>query len=378
MVFPRFISRGIWLWIFFIILLSFQTARADSEIKIGFVGSISGITSDVDVNVRDGVLFGIEEINRNGGIDGKKLRLIIRDDKRNEEEAKRLDTKLIREGVIAIIGHTTSSMTIAGKTIADKFKKVLISPTAASSVLSRKKDYVVCINSNLKQETRQLANLAVKELGVKKIACFYDEGNPTFTKDYLKWLSRYFIDNGGEIVQETPFNSQDMSNFWKGVSQLKLGDIDGVVIVAAPLHSAILVQKVRKVNRRIVVMCSSWCFTPAFLKEGGKAVENVWLCADFDPDSNKPSYLKYQGAYKDLYGRKPDFFSSLGYETTIVLRKALMKTSGESENLLKFIPGKYKGLQGQFIIDEFGDAHRDWYLLRVQKGAFKTVKRLTE
>jgi len=115
-----------------------------------------------------------------------------------------------------------------------------------------------------------------------------------------------------------------------------------------------------------------------FLKEGGKAIEGVWFCSDFDPQCKKRAYLNFSKGYKERYGKEPDLFAVLGYETMLVLEQPLEKAGGRPENLLKFIPHRYKGIQGPFIIDEYGDAHREWFLLRVKNGKFVRVKRMTD
>ncbi len=68
-----------------------------------------------------------EEINAGGGIDGRKIRLIIRDTEGNLERAKTLAEDLIDEGVIAIIGPSTSGETMAIKDLCQKKKMVLVS-----------------------------------------------------------------------------------------------------------------------------------------------------------------------------------------------------------------------------------------------------------
>ncbi|HEC31556.1 MAG TPA: amino acid ABC transporter substrate-binding protein [Deltaproteobacteria bacterium] len=364
--------------IFFGVLLFSQLIEAAPPIKLGFVGDITGMTSDVGVNVRDGVLYAVEEINEKGGIQGRKIELIIRDDKGQKEVARQADIELFKKGVVAIIGHITSSMTAVGKTVADSHKILLVTPNAASYELFKKKDFLVCINSSLREETSKLAKVARAELGVADMVCLYDISNPKYTRNYLKWFTTFFERLGGRVTKEIPFESQKMGDFWKTASALNLNGAQGVLLIAAPLHSAILTQKVRKLNKNAEVFCVSWSLTSTFLKEGGKAIEGVWFCSGFDPQCKKTAYLNFSKGYKERYGKEPDLFAILGYETVLVLERALEKADANPQNLLKFIPGSYKGIQSPFVIDEYGDAHREWFLLRVKNGKFVRVKRMTD
>ena len=359
-----------------IMVLSSGFAETKKTIKLGFVGSVSGMTSDMDINARDGVIYAVEKINEGGGILGREIELIIKDDMRNKEIAKRVDTELLKKGAVAIIGHSTSSMTIAGKSIADHYRRVLISPTAASDQLFGKEDYVVCVNSSLKEETMRLAKVAGKNLGTKKVVCFYDVSNPSYSENYLKSFTHFFEKHGGIVVDSVGFNSKKMSEFWDMVSRIDLRGAKGALIIAAPLHSAILVQKLRDIRENIDIFCVSWALTSMFLKEGGRAIEGVWFCSDFNPECKKRSYLNFRNGYKEHFGKEPDLISMLGYETVTVLKRALEKNDGDVENLIKFIPGKYNGIQESFVIDKYGDTYRNWFLLRVKNGKFVTLMKV--
>ncbi len=376
MNYKKFLSKAIMIVITLFLVPFPRLVRAQPPIKLGFVGSISGMTSDMDVHARDGVLYAVEQVNESGGILGRKVELIIKDDKGNKKIAQKVDVELIEQGVVALIGHTTSSMTMAGKSIADRYKKVLISPTAASYQLYGKKDYVVCVNSSLREETVRLAKVVGNKLGIKKVACFYDVGNPNYSECYLKWFTHFYEKFGGKVVRTVAFNSKNMSAFWDMVSHINVGDEKGILIIAAPLHSAILTQKLRKIRKALDIFGVSWSLTSTFLKEGGKAIEGVWFCSDFDPQCKKVSYLNFCKDYRQHYAQEPDLISMLGFETVLVLKHALEKNNGSSRNLLKFIPGKYNGVQGRFVINENGDTFRDWFLLRVKNGKFTTLMKV--
>ena len=369
----KYIKINAMLGIFLSFLLSPKLIYAQSWIKLGFVAGITGMASDMDVNMRDGVLYAVEKINKFGGIAGRNVQLIIKDDKRNRDVAKKVDLELVNDHVVAIIGHSTSSMTIAGKSVADSSGKLLISPTAASEDLFGKKDFVVCVNASLREETARLAKVARLKLHIRKMACFYDTSNRSYTENYLTWFATFFNKYGGEIVKKVAFNSQKMDEFWKIVSDLHLKGAKGVLIVAAPLHSAILVQKIRNCKENPEIFCVSWSLTSTLLKQGGKAIDKVWFCSDFNPECKKDTYIEFSRGYKERYGKEPDLISLLGYETVLILREAIERSNGNTDNLIKYIPGEYDGLQSRFTIDEYGDAHRNWYLLRVKNGKFVTL-----
>src|SRR6056297_2409881 len=74
-------------------------------IKIGFAGQLTGVYSDLGVQGRNGVQLAVEKLNESGGIDGRMLELMVKNDKNSVKGAIEADTQLIQNGVLAIIGH---------------------------------------------------------------------------------------------------------------------------------------------------------------------------------------------------------------------------------------------------------------------------------
>ena len=74
----------------------------EPPIKIGFLGGVSGRVADLGIAGRDATMFAVEEVNQAGGINGRKVELLVRDDQQNADAAKAAVNALIQEDVIAI------------------------------------------------------------------------------------------------------------------------------------------------------------------------------------------------------------------------------------------------------------------------------------
>lgn len=116
----------------FLLLLALSACSDSSPILIGFSGQLTGKIADIGVPARNGVQLAVETINAAGGINGRKLKLIIKDDGNTPEQAIRVDQELINAGVIAVIGHFTSTQTMAALPLFNKNKVVLLSPTTST------------------------------------------------------------------------------------------------------------------------------------------------------------------------------------------------------------------------------------------------------
>jgi len=148
----------------------------------------------------DGLLKAVEEINSRGGVDGRPVELITKDDKQDPEEALRVDRELVDEGVVAIIGHMTSAMSMAVLPFINKEKILMISPTTSTNKLTGIDDFFIRIMEPHKSEIDHLARQAFKVMGLKKMAAIYDLSNRAYTEGYFHNFKQEFEGLGGKII----------------------------------------------------------------------------------------------------------------------------------------------------------------------------------
>lgn len=115
-------------------------ARTD---KIGFSGTLTGRGTEFGTRDRNAAQLAVYEINKNGGIKGRPLVLITKDDKNDPDTARKVDQELIDAGVVAIIGHPTSHMTLASVALMNTIKMLMISPTTSTTNLTGIDDYFI-------------------------------------------------------------------------------------------------------------------------------------------------------------------------------------------------------------------------------------------
>ena len=114
-----------------------------SSIKIGYFGDLSGPTFNFGQSAINGVLLAADEINQDGGIDGRKIDVVIDDDRGSPEQAATLAGKLIEEDkVVAIIAGGTSSNSRAAAPKAQSARIPLISPSSTDPAVTQAGDYI--------------------------------------------------------------------------------------------------------------------------------------------------------------------------------------------------------------------------------------------
>ncbi|HBZ54366.1 MAG TPA: amino acid ABC transporter substrate-binding protein [Syntrophobacteraceae bacterium] len=363
-------------WIVLLVLLVWGCGRQE-PLKVGFVGGLTGRLSDLGTAGRDGVLLAVEEVNRAGGIHGRTITLLVKDDKHSPDEAKRVDQELIDEGVVAIIGHMTSAMTVAVLPLINEKHVLMIAPTVSSDQVSGIDDYFLRVTAPSTQEAVRLAQVAYNSKGSRKIVAVFDDSNRSYSLRFVEVFGREFERLGGNIVKAEAFASgQD----WRPVDIAQMvvaAKPDGVLMVAGAGDAAMFCQQLHKLGCHASVYLAGWAMTDEFLRTGGPAVEGVVFNHVFDQNNQSPTYLKFKQEFLHRFGREPDFAATYSFQAARVLLEALAKVDVPEPQKLKDAIIKqetFQGVQGDFTIDRFGDAQCKRFNVTVSEGRFVTTE----
>jgi branched-chain amino acid transport system substrate-binding protein len=369
-----FAPRGICLAVALALLSSLVVACSDSPIVVGFSGPQKGKYSDLGVQGRNGVTLAIEEINAAGGVDGRELKLIIRDDASTDEGAIRADRELLDAGVDVIIGHMTSAQSLAALEVHGD-DVVYISPTTSTDRIQGIKDNFFRVVPTLTDLSKNLASYAVKHQGKRRVAFIWDTSNAPFTEPYKDTFAEYFQGLGGEVVGAVPVDSKRQVDWQDVVAILEDMRPDVVVAVTAARDLAVFAQYCRLYKAPWTIMSSMWGFTQELIQTGGKSVEGIFFAVHFSEDNPHSDYEAFKERYQKRFGWEPNFAAAFGYEAVQVLAEAVRRNGGSTRGLEEIIPGMTfsSGIMGPFAIDEYGDVQRTGTIVVVRDGQFVTV-----
>lgn len=346
----------------------------DSPIKIGFSGGLTGRHSDLGLYGRDGALLAIEEANLGGGINGRPLELIIKDDKQDAATAIKVDQQLIDEGVVAIIGHFTSAMSVAAVPLINDAKVLMISPTSSTNLLTGQDDYFLRLMSPNIHANEKLASHIYDTLNLLNIIILYDDQNQPFALDWVK----YFTETGVKKMRNVttiPFHSEPSFQFSSVATDINAHAPDGLLIIASALDASMICQQIRKTGAGYPIFTTMWSMSDEFLQHGGKAINGVTFANWFDPDYPGEASRRFQHNYRERFGKAPNFSSHFAYESTSILINGLRITDDPThlkESILQ--QQKFEGTQGTILIDKYGDPMRELFLMTVKDGKFVRVE----
>jgi branched-chain amino acid transport system substrate-binding protein len=342
-----------------ILCVALSGCKPSEPIRIGFVAGISGRVADLGVTGRDAAQFAVEQRNQTGGVAGRKVQLIIKDDEQQPEVAKRAVRELISDGVSAIVGPMTSDMGMALSPIVTEARVLMVSPTVTTEALTGIDDYFFRVTSTTRTFASRNASYQIKANRMRRVAAAYDLGNKSFTENWLSNFRTAFAEGGGEIIATLGFEVGTETAFLQIARDLLAFQPDGVLIVANSMDSALLCQQIRKLNDAIPITLADWGATERLLELGGKAVEGVTVVQTFDRNSAAPRYQAFRQAYLERFHREPGFAGVNTYDAVNVVLDAIAKQR-KGENLKETVLAirQFDGLQSPFSFDDFGDVKR--------------------
>ncbi len=370
-------GRGIGAFLVVLSLVLAGTACSPPEpIRIGFIGGTSGRGADLGIAGRDGAQLAIERCNQQGGISGRSIELLIKDDAQDPETARKAVEELAARGVEAIIGPMTSDMGLAVTPVVNRQRIVTVSPTVTTEELTGKDDYFFRVTSTTRIFATTNARFQLREKRMRRVGVIYDLGNRTFTENWLRQFRQAFEEGGGSIVAQKTFLSGKDTSSMDLAKDLLTNPIDGILIIANSMDSALLCQQIRKLNNKLPITLADWGATERLLELGGRAVEGVTVVQTFDRNSSHPSYVHYRKTYLDRFKREPGFPGVYAFDSANVILEALSRRKrGQSLKEALLTIREFKGVQSHFSFDDFGDVRRAHVSMSVVKnGQFVVIE----
>ena len=314
---------------------------------------------------------------------GKKIELVIVDNKSDKVEAANAAERLMnKDQVSAIIGSWGSSLSMAaGQVTRGKVPVVACSATNPLVTKGNGWYFRVCFLDPF--QGKVMANYAVTKVKAKT-ACVIQE----ISNDYSVGLAKYFIDSFRELtnnknaVLAKPFSyntgDNDFTAQITAIAQLKPD------VIFAPgnyTESAMIIKQARDQGIKIPFLGGDTWETGPFLEVGKKAVEGATFSTFFTTEVpiTKMSE-KFLKAYREKYKEDPAAVAALGFDAYIVIRAAIEKANSiDPEKIKNEIAAtkNFEGAAGIITLDENGDAVKDAVIKVVKNGQFKyltTVK----
>lgn len=366
-------------FILIFVLITSQACTPKTPIKVGVIAELTGKQSELGINLRNGIQLAAEEINSSGGINGRPIELVIKDDLGTPQGAKDAENYVIDQNVVAIIGHLTSNQTVEGFKIASQRGVLLLSGTASTSLLSGKKDLFFRTEPSNEYFAEVFSEYIHDVKGVTRIAIIYDLDNDTYSIPMVNSFTQKLTSLNGTVSETVSFSGSKTTNFDILIQKLIKSKAEGVFIIASPLNTATIAQLIRLQGSDLQLFAAPWAQGLDLLNNGGDAIEGLELINAYDINDSSPALQEIKAKYKERYAEEPVFTAMMGYELMNVLSKALQENDGKAEGLSEgFLRIKtFDGLEGKIYMDEYGDSSRTLHIIKVENHQFKSIETIS-
>lgn len=350
-------------------------SNTDSEdvIRIGSTFPLTGQFSNYGVSTVNGIKMAVEEINANGGIDGKEIYLESLDDKGELTDTVNSYHKLVENGAEAVIGTNTSSpsQAIAEASVADGIP--LITPTGTEESITIDKDNVfrTCFTNPYQGEL--LAIYSKDSLNTKTAAMLINTSS-----DYSTGIAEAFEKKakelGIEIVAKESYGDND-TDFKAQLTSIAGHEPDVLLLPDYYEKLALITPQARESNIEASFLGGDgWDGIIKTMDPSSyDIIQDSFFTNHFSIEDTDPKVQEFIIKYREEFGEDPTAFSALGYDTVYIIKEGFENAATDSneDRVVAINELDFKGITGDFTFDENNNPQKAASIMRVDNGEYR-------
>lgn len=341
-------------------------------IKIGLMVSLTGSSPELGREIRDGAFLAVEEINQSGGIKGRKIELIIKDSKGNSEIAKMNYIEFLEEGVVAVIGPSTSTRARALLPLIDEKKLLTLSPTVSGNEFSNRDDYFIRLEPSNKEFGKTFGEYVRENLKPKRVLVMVDERNPVYTADFADSFIKEIDKNSSIHIVTIKEKISDFNVLTEEALKYKP---DLILLVTDIFNASIITQKIRRLNPHVKLAISPWARFYGFISFTGYLAEGVLSVGYYDESPKNERYMKFREKFMQKFGYPPDSSVINGYNGVMIIKEAILRVGEPYRIREKILNSKFKLPIGEIKINKYGDGEIEPIVVSINNGMFEKIER---
>ena len=260
-----------------------QVAHAADVIKIGVNQPLTGVVAAAGTFVAEGAKIAAAEINENGGVLGKKLELVIEDNKSNPTEASNVTEKLIvRDKVPAIMGAWSSTYTLASMPKLMEYRIPMLVETASSSKITKQGNpYVFRISPTSAMEAASFAD-RVKPMGITKVDFLVvnNDWGLGAAQAYGEMLKAQGVEVGETHIMDAA--AQDMTSQLAAIKHAKKQP-SHVFLTSGPEQITLVAKQAEALGIDVPFITTGGIMPQQLIDQAGKAANNTYHVMFFVP-----------------------------------------------------------------------------------------------
>ena len=349
----------------FVALLSIFACSSQSKpVYIGVAGPWKEAFGRMN---KQGIDLALAEINARGGVRGRPLRIVERDDEGIGSRAAAIAGEFVaNREIVAVVGHVTSGAMMAAAPVYKQGLVTAIATTASSPDLSGISEWAFRVITSDSANGIDMARFA-QTRGFKRVAILYE--NNSYGRGLAESFRRAY---SGQVVALDPIPSEARANLEPYVSYLRVRGPDLVFVAGTDASGRAFLNEARRQNLNSSYMGGDG-WTPLALDTA--IAEGVFVGAPFSAEDPRSEAQQFVRAYREKYHEDPDGNAALAYDATMLLANAIQHVGPSRAAIREWLAGlafdePHAGVTGPIAFRPSGDViGRGIVMTRVRRGA---------
>jgi len=355
-------------------------------IQIGVNYELTGDVASYGNDSVDGIKMAIDEVNKSGGVLGKQIELIVKDDKSDPAESTSLAEELLgQEHVVAALGPATSGNYRAVLPIAESYGIPVISSSAtADDDITVDKNGAVrefvfrtCFTDSFQGKT--MSDFASGNLGAKT-AVIYGDTSSDYAKGLAENFKKSFEAAGGKIVGEEGYVAKD-KDFNGVLTKIKGMDFDVLFVPGYYQEAGLIIKQARELGITQPILGADGFDSPELASIGGAAnVNDVYFSNHYSSLDEDPAVQQFISDFKAANDDKdPGAFNAMGYDLGKYIASAIEAAGSDDPKAIAKALSETKdfsGVTGKFSVDADHNVIKSAVVIKLENGVQVSATRV--
>lgn len=342
-----------------VFMLWFSFDATPSEMRIGVVLPLTGANSGRAGSHERGIRLAVDHVNKSGGINGKKLKLLIRDNLNKPTQTALVTRDLIYEDqVLALVGGVNPVNSRIMQTYAEKAQVPFLTALCTHYELTANgSDYTFRSITDDKKQFEAICEFASQRFKSRKPALIYDP--LLYGSDSAQKFVEAALKHGQQVVAAVTYNSGS-SNFRKQFEVLRSTNPDALVIIAPPLESALMLRQARENRFSLPILGVNPFSSHEFINFAGIYSESVICTLPFNSRLGGQRADYFLSEFLEKFSVTADADAALGYEAIMLTALALKAGEYDRRIIRDYLASMHgwESVTGSGGFDQFGNQVR--------------------
>jgi branched-chain amino acid transport system substrate-binding protein len=320
--------------------------------KLGVSATLTGPNAVNGLGTVNGLNLALEEINAAGGVAGRKIELVVIDDKGTPGDAQNAFDQLIKkDNVLMIFGPTLTPQAEQAWVFSNAAKVVSFGTSLTATHLTKIGPYTFRNAVTEDIMTPQSIRAAVAKLGVKRVAAIFQDDD-SFAQGAYFAATPAIMKEKATLVAREPFTTQS-KDFEARIGRIKAKQPDALYVSSRAGDAADILIEAKKQGLNVPVIGNNNFVSRALYESAKDSANNVIFTIPWSAEYDSKRNQDFMARYEAKNQRKANHFSALGYDALFIVAEALKKVSStdlataRTELRDALIGVKYEGVTGK-------------------------------